>query len=340
MGSMTKSLQLWVAAVAVSAVCGSAYAASFDCKLAKTSVEKAVCADKDLSAADDKLAAAYKAALAAAPADVQVDIRANQRDWTRLERNQCAVGTPQPSQEILVSCLTNAYKAQISALTKWVTQVGGTTFVQRWKSERAKSSDASSATMAEDPGYGTLTDTWPEALNSAPDWKTWNAEVKSKTLGTAKLDADSDSDVTATIDAVTPQIVAASIENDFNGHGAAHPGESSVQLNWMLKEHRALRVADVFKAGTNWAATIEARCMASIKTDVGADYEDYLGKAKFAGALYGIVQKPTNWQLTPQGLTIVFQDYEVEPHAARPGNVTVPWSALQAYLNPGFVVPR
>lgn len=58
---------------------GAAGAASFDCGKAATPAEKAICADPALSKADDDLAAAYKAALAATldPAS----LRRAQRQW-------------------------------------------------------------------------------------------------------------------------------------------------------------------------------------------------------------------------------------------------------------------
>ena len=48
-------------------LCALAHAASFDCTKAKTAQEKAICGTPALSAADDQMAAAYRAWLAAAP---------------------------------------------------------------------------------------------------------------------------------------------------------------------------------------------------------------------------------------------------------------------------------
>lgn len=211
--------------------------------------------------------------------------------------------------------------------------------MQRWTTQRLKSSDPQAAALGEDPGYGTLIDFYPQAQSNSPDLTLWNAEVKAKTLAISKLDKNSDSNVMTTLDAVTPQMVAATISLDYDGHGT-HPDESSKQLNWLLKEHRVVQSADIFKPDTNFAAILEAQCRASLNANVGADYEDFLGKPKFATTLHGIVVAPGNWQLSPKGLTVVFQDYQLEAHAQRPENVTVPWSALQADLNPNFVVPR
>ena len=58
-------------------------AASFDCKAAKTVRERAVCADPELSKADDALARAYNDAQTAAPESYRSELRNQQRAWLR-----------------------------------------------------------------------------------------------------------------------------------------------------------------------------------------------------------------------------------------------------------------
>ena len=61
-------------------LCVLAHAASFDCTKAKTAQEKAICGTPALSAADDQMAAAYKAWLAAAqPAWAALDVNRRAR---------------------------------------------------------------------------------------------------------------------------------------------------------------------------------------------------------------------------------------------------------------------
>ncbi len=79
------------------------HAASFDCAKASTTVEKAICSNAELSALDDRLSAAYKAALTDTldPASVKT----SQREWVKA-RNACKT----------VSCLQEAYRGRIAAL--------------------------------------------------------------------------------------------------------------------------------------------------------------------------------------------------------------------------------
>ncbi len=59
----------------------SSHAASFDCGKARKLVEVAICADAQLSDADEKLAAAYRAALATNQNEWKAEIVKNQRRW-------------------------------------------------------------------------------------------------------------------------------------------------------------------------------------------------------------------------------------------------------------------
>lgn len=123
---MTKALQLSLVLVVVSSVYTCAHAASFDCKLAKTAVEKAVCSDKELSADDDKLAAAYKEALAAVPAEIQAEIRGNERAFVKHVATQCSAGEDGVAQADIVNCLKLTYVDQTALLSKWTVQINST----------------------------------------------------------------------------------------------------------------------------------------------------------------------------------------------------------------------
>jgi uncharacterized protein YecT (DUF1311 family) len=64
-------------------LCGiaTAHAASFDCAKARTGVEKAVCADPQLSEYDERIAAAYKRELDEWDGKIKAYVREDQRHW-------------------------------------------------------------------------------------------------------------------------------------------------------------------------------------------------------------------------------------------------------------------
>jgi uncharacterized protein len=85
---------------------GPANAASFDCAKAVSLVETSVCNNPQLSALDDDLDAAYRAALAMS--SDKVALKAVQLAWLQNVRNKCATER----------CLGAAYQARIVSLSQ------------------------------------------------------------------------------------------------------------------------------------------------------------------------------------------------------------------------------
>jgi uncharacterized protein len=350
MGAMNRSLRgmTWLLGAAITV---AAQAASFDCKLAKSPVEKAICGSKELSAADDALAAEYKSVLAEIPPDVQAEVRGSQRTWLRKTAAYC---NKQPQAKI-AECVKGTYASRMDELKKRVTTMGGVRFVVR--SVELKSKDEaddpwkSQPDLEANPGYGTLTAEWPQAMSDTPEWKAWNRGVLLATLKMAGSDDKSgykwsedmadgtERDITAKLDYAGKQIVSVSLNDDVMGHGAAHPSEGYETFHWMLKEQRPLKVSDVFQAGSAWEKVVDAACRASLRKQIGVDYASYAA-SDFAKTLADIVRNPANWTLDGRGLSVSFPEYSVTPRVEPVDPVMVPWSALQPYLNKGFVIPR
>ena len=75
------------------------HTASLDCSKAKTSLEKAVCSSLELSAADEQIAAAYKALVAATTLEVRPAMRDNQRSWNRKTAADCKSPAPDAGRD-------------------------------------------------------------------------------------------------------------------------------------------------------------------------------------------------------------------------------------------------
>lgn len=337
----------------------SAHAASFDCKLAKSPIEKAICSNAKLSAQDDQLAALYKRTRAAMPPSFADELRDDQRRWLHRTQQLCTQRASQQELQ-LVACLTEQYGDQLQSLDRRVQHIGGVTFYEHSHTVLAKDDPGNGdfKDEEENPGFGTLSATWPEAASADPQWQAWNRAVLIETQSLVSSNdendtpqkptgvwqsawaQDSETDLTATVTSVTPQLVATSIGAEFDGHGAAHPSESYETFYWMLQQQRPLRVSDIF-ADSRWIAIVTARCRASLKAQFGADYDDYgTTKAEWAKTLHDVIVDPKNWTIDAKGLTIDYPEYTVAPRMDHPDGATVPWSALRAYLAPGFVVPK
>ena len=80
------------------------HAASFDCKKAKTEIEKMICSDKEVSTLDQEMDRMYKKALALVSYKAQM--KKQQQEWIRTLRNAC-------EDE---ACLLREYRDRIAAL--------------------------------------------------------------------------------------------------------------------------------------------------------------------------------------------------------------------------------
>jgi uncharacterized protein YecT (DUF1311 family) len=80
------------------------HAASFDCKKAKTEIEKMICSDKEISKLDEEMDRAYKKALSLVSYKQQM--KRQQQEWVKTLRNACE---DEP-------CLQREYRDRIAAL--------------------------------------------------------------------------------------------------------------------------------------------------------------------------------------------------------------------------------
>ena len=104
-GSLGEEAMKQYSLAALLAIAGAASAASFDCKLAKTDTEKAICANEEVSTLDEYLGRYYAAArdtLKSADKCLVTD----QRIWIREKRNPCKDA----------ACLRAAYLERLAVL--------------------------------------------------------------------------------------------------------------------------------------------------------------------------------------------------------------------------------
>ena len=93
--------------LSLSAICISAHAASFDCDIAKSNIEKSICSSAELSRADENLSKSFNEVKAKAQ---RPDLLTNnQLDWLK-HRNKC-------KEE---KCLLIEYKSRLEFIVNWL----------------------------------------------------------------------------------------------------------------------------------------------------------------------------------------------------------------------------
>jgi uncharacterized protein len=239
-------------------LCALVRAASFDCTKARTAQEKAICGTPALSAADDQMAAAYKAWLAAAQPGWADGIRENQIVWLRFRDANCPAADAAAD---LTACLNDIYKGRVDRLQGMVQQIAGVTFVSQAITltvhDTPDSAPPAGATEVT-PGFGTLEASWPQASSTSAQLTAWNSAIVPAVIQTANANETVsakdwkglaqpgvDLSLTATVDHLNTQWISATIDDLYDGHGA-HPTENTAEFYWMLGEQRALKPEDVF----------------------------------------------------------------------------------------------
>ncbi len=342
----------WLALTLVAASASAAHAATFDCKAATTAQEKLICATPKLNDADDKMGAAYKAWLAAAPETMHPELLADQRAWLARRNYQCSPSGS--TQADLIDCLGLVYGERIDQLRTRVQTIDGITFVShatRLVSRDTLDNAVSDPSMEQVPGYGTRTATWPMALSQAPEWQKWNAAIELETRRAAAPDrtksfatwsprwaAGLDGQTDAYVLSLEHGRVGVHIADYTMEHGGAHGSSTRTNVYWLLTEARPLKATDVFNPGTYWSKPIVDLCAAAIVKQLDPSVKEFFGPRN--ANIAKVVAAPANWTLLPAGLRISFPEYSVSSFASPADDVTIPWSTLKGYLAKDFVPPQ
>jgi uncharacterized protein YecT (DUF1311 family) len=335
-----------------------AHAASFDCAKAARPVEKLICGDAKLNAADERLGQAYRAGLGKLPPPGVGPLRADQVQWLAWMQEIChapqpgaAASKPVPA---VSACMLGLYDERTKLLRGVATERDGVHLLLRTQYLAKPEPDAEGS--PEYPGFGTLQVSWPLALDSSPDWAAWNhaAEAVAYDMAgddvpkgtaaklpqwTAELADEADTTITVHMLRVEHGRVTSAVAMNTMGHGAAHPNEAAATMTWLLQQHRALAVNDVFQPGSAWKKTVAQACWNAIHTsDQGSDlYEQVTGPD--AKELQDVIANVGNWTLEHDGLHISYPAYSVAPRVAMLEDTVIPWTALQPVLARGFTAP-
>jgi len=109
--------------------------------------------------------------------------------------------------------------------------------------------------------------------------------------------------------------------------GAAHPGTHMRTVTYDLEAGSDVKLDQLFLSGSDYLDKIANYCIAQLKTrNIG--FEAFSSGAQAAPENYGI------WNITPDGLLITFDEYQVAAYAAGPQEVVVPYTELQSVIDP------
>lgn len=131
---------------------------------------------------------------------------------------------------------------------------------------------------------------------------------------------------------LAPGVVSVLIENYSYYASAAHPNADTVAVNFDLVRGVPLTLDSQFKPNANGLKLVADYSTKQLKTKLGKSLDEK-GAAP-------TTENYARWNLTPRGLLITFDAYQVAAYAAGPQEVLVPRSVLKDALLPGSALDK
>jgi uncharacterized protein YecT (DUF1311 family) len=320
-----------------------AAAQSFDCKLAKSPREHAVCSDKELAALDTAVSAAYKSLRAQLSPESAALVQSDQREWLHWLGVICPAHGKGIADD-LNRCLANEYTNREHGL-KQIAHIGSTPIFPRSHYLYTAGSSNEERIADNDPGFGYGTLRWPQIdippARPNPAYAEWNSAVrknaaklalgidpedKNASFDTA-VDASGTSDGFYTIEAANDRFIDVSLIDSGYGWGAAHPLTGHTSFLWWLDRNRELAISDVFTSQSDWQDKLTVLALSNLHAQ--PDLKNMLGDG-IEKAVKETVSDPATWTLTRDGLTITFGQYAIGPYALGMPEAHISWSDLKS----------
>jgi uncharacterized protein len=311
-------------------------AASFACDAARaTPRERLVCGDPELSSADGKLAAAYRAALSALSEKGRSDLRNGQRDWLRYTQAICWIDGKAPSNNSKDNCLKTEYEKRQKQLDNAAVKAGG--MVIRRVDRFSVTYSTGRGSGGSHPGFNTTVISFPQIdkPNNARE-RAWNKLIaKHKHAGlllaavSANNSSDSEDDSDLLVDyvlgSVSPSMISLWLQVYYDAHGA-HGTAQDEGITWLLGERRALRAQDVFDASRPWDEALARLVLQRAKREASGDLA-----VSEPSEIIDKVRDPAHWLIVKRALVFRFVS-ESAPSCCAAIEATIPWTVMKPYL--------
>lgn len=126
--------------------------------------------------------------------------------------------------------------------------------------------------------------------------------------------------------ASAPKFIAILLEAHEFYPGMAHPIHEAQVLNYDLERGELLSLSALFKPGANYIEAIAAFIAARLREERELEVSD------LPPGIVATAENYRHWNITPTGLVITFEHYQVGPYSDGTPRFTVPWSVLGKIL--------
>jgi hypothetical protein len=150
-----------------------------------------------------------------------------------------------------------------------------------------------------------------------------------------------------TVRLLTDDLVSVEFPVDYYEHGAAHGSHAFHVINYDVKSGRELSLADLFRPGSDYLGKISEVAIKQLRrwNRDSADYpggagEPYLNDEGIAEGAKPSAENYQNWTITPRGLAVTFDYYQLGAYAAGAPAVVLPYADLKEIIRPGGPLDR
>lgn len=346
---MLKTVLLSSAALAT-ALALAPTAAAFDCARATTDIEKAICADPALKAADDEMTAAYKALLAKAQGDQPEMLKASQAAWLKLRDMNCGWQEDAKEKSACLLEKTTDRTAYFNAKPESGPGFGDSPALAPYVFARAFGKNKCSADVSVFRFTGAAADAGEKVLNGWVNDLATNMEKDYGSYADGDLPEDMQCEyaAAASITYASPELIAMNVSIYMFG-GGAHGNSVATSLTLDRKAGKALTFADVF--GPESGKALAEKCAEGIKA---AKYERFAGSGSkqevedlvandmttYAEAIGAGVADFNNWLVYEDRAEVYFPPYALGSYAEGDYTCALPKADLQAAAGAkGWIVP-
>lgn len=320
-------------AVAVLLVPGAAWAQpSFDCTMASSPIERAICRNDKLGEADRELSAAYGALIDRLSGPAKEHLIRDQVRWLDDRAKACA-----GEIAAVTRCLTSRYTQRLSVLK--AAAEGDYPFVS--EHDLVKRGRVKAAFYEIDARYPQFdgVDADFSAVNKAfaararegadsatppPDIKTDHSQIWTYEQG---------------FELHRPGMHGVSVATSFYSFtGGAHGSSGLLATLVDLRTGRSVTPADIFQPTAEWERTLANIARDDLKRQFveRPGFPEALEPAKFDK----LMKDPQRYLFKAFALELIFNQYEVAPYASGMYRVVIPYARLTGILRPDAPVGR
>jgi uncharacterized protein YecT (DUF1311 family) len=322
-------------------VAAPAFGASFDCGKTITAAEELICKDRLLSERDTEMSRLYKKSLAALSDAGRQALVADQRAWLQFRTKACPLPnlTQENERKIAQRCLLHLYFSRIGDLKQTGVKIGPYVFTSIVRYE------ATAPAPIDDDHTGTTgngivirTSAIPRIDSPiTPITTQWNAMNVRKNSG-----GDCDGNGGGVYDQsqgygiafANTRLISVVWTSFFYCHEAAHGhADSWTETQVLVPKPHSLQETDLFRSDRAWPDRLTKLVTEAVHKAYVDQFKSEPGAIEQKD-ISDVALDSKRWLMGANGLSVVFNSYELGQGYPFAPTVTIPWSKLRDLMAP------